>query len=1118
VSPEAVRIAGLAIKILQRGSAPSVDPRVEELLVSAVSGNELQPDLWDGKDRVLLSAGDGDITSAYSSSGGRLTVAREVMSRLDSDEERAFLGWFSDRVGDQACRWLMPQPAFASLVARGEDSRRGDFLFSPPWGAPLLIEIDGSQHGQAQEVDRARDGEVLGVGIPTVRVSTNELRSGCGPELERIVMHCQRPHELAETAAAKILTSALAVQRIATAVTDGVRTGLLQGPAWVIEITGDPELPTEVLIPWFEVLVALDRLWGAESVAREITLVMGGHTTCLRFVEDAFVKAPVLASPGHTDLLIRLEPDRTGIEELLPVDQPTIVVRSAVLPNHVLSCDPIDDGDARIRVGAEGGEVEAAAVVLLRSLFAKTSFREGQLDALVELVAGRDCAVLLPTGAGKSLIYQLASFMLPGRTLVIDPLVSLIEDQVLSLQRIGVDRVVGITAETTRSGTTGDLLQRIAAADALFTFVAPERLQMGEFRDVLTRASKKHFVNLVVVDEAHCVSEWGHAFRHAYLNLGRTIRRVCADRLGNAPPILALTGTASRAVLRDVLLELGIERDSERAVIKPDTFNRPELHYTVRRVEPGDASAALAEIVGEMPSRFDQSPQHFFTARGRETSAGIVFVPHTKGQFGVDRVSRALEAVVGYRPHVYAGDPPFKDYSRDRWNVEKRSMAQDFKDDRAPVLVSTKAFGMGIDKPNVRYVVHFGIPGSIEAYYQEVGRAGRDGQHAECALLVIEQDEKRAREALSDDAKLGRARDLYSGGERSKQDDISRQMYFHLQSFQGVPSELNAVSSLVGILSPLGSARSVDLPFPQGQHREIERPLHRLLLLGVVSDYRVEFGSKKFEIDLTDITSDAVADSLLAFVRRNQPGREAVVSEQIDPARELRIGEAILAAASILLEFVYDTVERSRRRSLLEMWLAAREAEGDADTAFRERILAYLSQGAIAPLLEQLVEQEQFHFFDWLGLLQEIKVADDARELRGDAARLLGSFPDHPGLLLARGYSELVDPDGDLHELAANLDESIGLARERYGVVQLELDDTAQSLLNLSRTWHFRCAGTLIETFHRNRVGQGAVGEYLTEVLFHGDASLDLQVLALASGLDRQVESMKQLTARYERR
>ena len=337
------------------------------------------------------------------------------------------------------------------------------------------------------------------------------------------------------------------------------------------------------------------------------------------------------------------------------------------------------------------------------------------------------------------MIYQLAGLCLPGRTLAVDPLVALIHDQIDGLRKQGIDRSVGISSKTAGMGR--------GAADAYFTFITPERLQRQQFRDELTEASQVAPVNLAVIDEAHCVSEWGHDFRPAYLNFGGTLRSACRGALG-VPPLLALTGTASRAVLTDVLFQLGMSNQRENSIVRPTTFDRPELSYRVMRATPVDSQAALRGELRAMATRFEAVSATFFEPTGRndDTCSGIVFVPTVNGWHGLtettDAVSEIIPSAVPYSSTAPKGTTPTD------WEWRSSQNSADFKENHATAIVTTNAFGMGIDKPNVRWIVHYGLPGSIEAFYQEVGRAGRDRSPAWSVLILTEHDVGRNRRRL----------------------------------------------------------------------------------------------------------------------------------------------------------------------------------------------------------------------------------------------------------------------------------------------------------------------------------------------------------------------------------
>ena len=190
--------------------------------------------------------------------------------------------------------------------------------------------------------------------------------------------------------------------------------------------------------------------------------------------------------------------------------------------------------------------------------------------------------------------------------------------------------------------------------------------------------------------------------------------------------------------MKDVLNQLAIMTDSENAIVRPTSFDRPELDMGTRRCDPDESLPVLTGSLRALPSRFGVPASEFFRPQAERTFSGLVFCPHTSGSYGIVELQRAAAGVVGFQPAIYSGGPP-RDQGRGlyrpiEWEERKRKFAESFKSNRVPLMVSTNASGMGIDKPNIRYVLHYGMPGSIEAYYQEVGRAGRDQSKSFCLL------------------------------------------------------------------------------------------------------------------------------------------------------------------------------------------------------------------------------------------------------------------------------------------------------------------------------------------------------------------------------------------------
>ncbi|MFD4990865.1 RecQ family ATP-dependent DNA helicase [Cellulosimicrobium cellulans] len=338
--------------------------------------------------------------------------------------------------------------------------------------------------------------------------------------------------------------------------------------------------------------------------------------------------------------------------------------------------------------------------VTAREVFGYRDLRPGQREAITALLDGRDVLLVLPTGAGKSAVYQVPGLELPGPTLVVSPLIALQQDQVRSLLELGDDdaRAAAVSSAVPAAERRA-ALEAAAAGDLEFLFLSPEQLANDEVLDAV-RAARP---SLVAVDEAHCVSTWGHDFRPEYLRVGERL-----DTLDPRPPVLALTATASPPVREDVAERLHL-RD---AAVIVHGFARPGIALeVVRAVEAADKDRAVVERV----------------RAEAEHGVGIVYVATRRR---TTEVADAL-AQAGLRTAAYHGGLR---------RAERDEAQRRFTEDELDVVVATSAFGMGIDKPDVRFVVHADVPGSPDSYYQEVGRAGRDGDPAVAVLFYRPED------------------------------------------------------------------------------------------------------------------------------------------------------------------------------------------------------------------------------------------------------------------------------------------------------------------------------------------------------------------------------------------
>ena len=357
---------------------------------------------------------------------------------------------------------------------------------------------------------------------------------------------------------------------------------------------------------------------------------------------------------------------------------------------------------------------QVAALGALKRYFGYDSFRPGQSGLVDAILAGRDVLGVMPTGAGKSVCYQIPATLLPGVTIVISPLISLMRDQVDALNDAGIPAAY---VNTTQGGDEQAMvLAQAAQGDIKLLYVAPERLETERFRNFATRVP----ISLVAVDEAHCVSQWGQDFRSSYLGIGEFIAGLPAR-----PTVAAFTATATERGRRDIIGILGLNAPQ----VTVTGFDRENLYFDVLKIETKYKAAWVARYVAEHP---DESGIVYCATR-KETEALAAALNHTvpalrgaAGGSAADSVMRDGPAAVAY----HGGMP-----------ADVRNQAQrDFVTDAVPVVVATNAFGMGIDKSNVRYVIHHNMPESIEAYYQEAGRAGRDGEPSRCTLLWNESD------------------------------------------------------------------------------------------------------------------------------------------------------------------------------------------------------------------------------------------------------------------------------------------------------------------------------------------------------------------------------------------
>ena len=995
LTPEERTLLSIVQKLATRGTFSYTTPALEEFIFDRAGLREIP---------------QGSLEPAMRAAVADLTYPHRPGS-FDSDEEQQFSGWF---LGQDSQWSILEQVDFASLQQRGasdlRDASRVDFLLVSPKGEAVAVEIDGQQHAASTEADQARDSALAQAGIPVIRIPAADVRGG-GQTLEN---HLRRIMSSAHTDQADpALLLAIRLGKLAHQAQVAIVQALLGG--W-LPINGPWRIGFEFPSPSaVNPDLAADTFEAAAQNCAELL-----QRVCNLYGE------------GHGLPMVSTGPSKS-------IAEPDIVVRFSGANQHNSAAPVFSVADIRFpgtvaapRTNAKPMNADSPSrddmQYFLQYLFRKEDFREGQWETIDRTLRGLDSIVLLPTGGGKSIAFQLSALLRPGCCVVVDPIISLIEDQIDNLHKVGIDRCLEVTGQVNREIRRESIQQM---ANFLFVYMAPERFQSQEFREGLRLLTVSVPISEIAIDEAHCVSEWGHDFRTSYLRLGSNARDYCTSQ-GHIPPVVALTGTASRMVLKNIQLDLGIREFD--AVITPKTFNREELDFIAIQSSIDEAEAGLKGFLERLPGEFGLPKGGFFTTAGNNTQSVIVFTPTINGKKGTDPTARELGKHLRIRIETYSGRPP-KGIPEDQWNNVKMANAKKFKHNEISVLVATNAYGMGIDKPNVRSTVHFGLPPSIEAFYQEAGRAGRDQSRALCGVVFTANADSHA--LLDAATPIEVTTEALSNTPYPEQDDVLQALWFHNQSFKGVTEEQRRLETTVRSLGNMGQERSVTLTWDDKTVAGIEKSLYRLSVVGVVSDYTKDFNARTFTVRLAKVDHEHIVENLSEYISNYQVSLANNARNNLSEQTHQPIQDFVVGAGAKLIEFVYDHVEKSRRRALFEMLQAAQAAAGNpskGNQVLRERVLRHLEWSEFDDVLQRVVDSNQGGLDAVAGVFDQVDTPTAAGTLRGAVGRRLESYPDQPGLLLIRGVAEALARDSKQDTLRQDIQAALTYATSTYRI------------------------------------------------------------------------------------
>ena len=1124
-------------KILQRGDGPPLDPDTEKSLLDEENISSFENPFSGDVSRELESSYFKPSLSEFHSVWknnenfkprfNTKSFGEELL--FNSQEELNFYNYFNNKPFVQ--RWLHPQFPMRELLKDtsdfstidSEDNRRVDFLFAPPWREPLIIEILGEQHFKSTEnpnnpstsSDFQERKDLLRyetIGIPAKETYENS-KGESWEEAEKKVLENISEKEK-DNNLQNILYKVWEISSLNSCLLEAILDGSLsisENEDWVIGVEKLTDGNLHGIKSFLDLLGAVAYIWDVDSIAPNsltITDLDGINATTWMRSQDKLVDYEEKDNKKKyaPDLFILLEPNKTYLEDLhindeRITDKKVIISRTTSFPYRLTDDRPQQPTTPEIKEGSEKN-LHDSLKILLRFIFSKDDFREGQFMAIQKILKGEDVLLLLPTGAGKSLVYQLASFVLPGRVLVIDPINALMKDQQDNLIENGIDRVVAINSETYQDGSNDrrEMLFSVERGDNLIMLVAPERLLIPEFNEALRSLIDGGVpISLIVFDEAHCISEWGHDFRTSYLGIGERIKSLCKE-YDNSPPILAMTGTASQPVIRDILIEGDInELDDNQSIISSSSYRRNELNFSIEKTAPDSKERVLKTILKrKVPTFLQLREQEVFLnqVKSRDNYLGIIFTqkwPHTLALWNtLNADPNVSKAGIGM---YFGSNGPGRGWptALGTWQEYKKNIVNKFKNGEIRLLITTKAFGMGIDIPNIRYIVHYGMTGSLEAWYQEAGRAGRNRLDSYTTAIFSESDEDRSNFLLSgEDEETLRSRHSALTYRETDGDDVCQNLWFHWNSWKGLNEELDLSRKVLDLLI---NENAVDLDWDSTTKvnflaednnfgNKTTQAIYRFSIIGAIKDWQLDYRKREFFLSIPNRETVLKFDYFSEWLDRRSPrgsqdfinllkdlstrqedfinGEEVftVFSKKLNDDYDIQIEEAekyfnnlnthnaiLLCAITLSLHVIYESVEFARRSKIREIseFSRIRTSNDDIHEGFEQ----YFLDGPAANDLRELERQGETGLEVWMDIYRKIPKANRS-ETFGDINKYRQRAQDFPAVywwlsFLSVEFGQLKS------ELENNLVEAFRISFLRKDIEQENIKKLWEELYKLCR-------------------------------------------------------------------
>lgn len=926
---------------------------------------------------------------------------------------------------------IIPEALISDIVTENSHefiNQQVDFYLPQ---ARLVIEIDGQQH-KLDEINRIsdirRDEYLLRNSIQTIRIDTKDLMSRSSryfaqiKKIKALLNANKQLMMLYSNPTMKFITpfkmtclKSTAIFRFELLILDLLLSQnlKLKDKKWSINIKSD-DFPDNT----FPILAIEDLLLWIENICKMAKLPFNKPLVEINWVIDR----PFSISKKiiNVDFSLFKRWSEKAISDV-------ITVRTDYYGNHnyyQLACsDPI-----RYKLVYDGEESDVPSLhFFLKNLFGFDMFNDGQLPIVFNALQGETTIGLLPTGSGKSLCYQLIAMLQPGITIVVCPIKALMYDQKENLDLKFITNSAYISGDM-KPDEKERVQDSFGNGKYQILWISPERFQSKSFRNYLSGVNKKYLITFAVIDEVHCLSEWGHDFRISYLNLIKTINNFCPSAT-----LMGLTATASSFVIEDIKIEFATETKNIKTL---KSFSRPELNFQVFKTE--DLKETKLNKLYDVLTDLSVNKDVFNSSESGEKKAGLIFTPNVNGDVGCYDIANKINTKLSKQVNWYSGKTPSKKIyekgvlksdtpvlGKDEFIKYKDQVQKDFKKDKFPLLVATKAFGMGIDKSNIRYTIHYGIPGSLESLYQEAGRAGRDRKSSDCYVIYTPNIDPQfdlnplfhIDTTVEDIKKILKTSKL--------KNDVMSIFYMWQSGLDDVENELETMlkvfNEIIQHKSNKVDIRKIGLNLDTTQ-----KAIYRLSLLDILKDWTIEnWDANKgiIEVVSNEINEESIFKALNkyiskyepsfnlydnAFLKKNYPQFDMILSDdKIDVVRK---------AGLILIKWNYEHIVYNRRQSIKTIIDLCDNYENGEQ--FKETIERYFKYSDKQFLLDEIAHKPN-DLDNWLSVfLNDLDGKNESfidsgklLDLEGTLTRLLESYRYNEGLNWLIGLTKMIIGD-----------------------------------------------------------------------------------------------------------